>query len=164
MRSQSGSLLIESLVALFVGSIVALGIVALLAQSLRIGTTTTNQMVADQIANATFESIRQYNFATLQSLNGQNLLLKLNRVQGDTSTGPSAEPIPLGVDATSFQWTPLSISNEFTGSATLQLKAGVVANTELAVVVVQWADSTKILTHTATYSSVVNGGGENFWY
>jgi Tfp pilus assembly protein PilV len=157
MRSQSGSLLIEAMVAMFIGSIMALAIVALLAQCLRVSSATSNQMAADQIANSVFETLKQYKFATIKSFDGQTINLNINSLQ---FLPPVAEPILLGLDSTSFQWTPLSVSNAFPGYATLQVSAP--ANTAVATVVVQWSDSS--LKHSATYATVINAGGEDYWY
>jgi hypothetical protein len=154
-------MLIETMVAMLIGAIMALAIVALLAQSLRISSATSNQMAADQIANSVFETIRQYNFATIKSFNGQAIPLNIN----SAAAPPSVEPVPLGIYSGSLNWTALSLGNAFPGTATLLINPGPVPNTTvLAVVSVQWVDSSKMQTHTATYSTVICAGGEDYWY
>jgi hypothetical protein len=145
---------------MFIGSIMALAIVALLAQCLRVSSATSNQMTADQIANSVFETLKQYNYATIKSFNGQTFNLDINSSQGIAP--PAPVPIPLGIDSSTFQWTPLSLSNAFSGTAQLQISQSASDNTEVATVVVQWVETSQ--SHSSTYATVINPAGEDYWY
>jgi hypothetical protein len=164
MRSKSGSYLIEALVAIAVGSMVAVSITALLGQTLQVTSATSNQMVADQIGKAIIDTMRGLEYATVQSWVGQSFpQLKINRASGDTSSGPAPHTLPLGLDSNLFQWTTLSVSNSFTGTAQIQVNPGPVANTVLVSVTVTWEDSEKLVPHSSTYSTLITYEGEDYW-
>jgi hypothetical protein len=164
MRSKSGSYLIEALVAMTVGSMMAVSITALLGQTLQVTSATSNQMAADQIGKAVLDTMRGFEYSTLNSFVGQTFpQLQINKANGSTTTGPAPHSLALGLDSNMFQWTSLSVSNSFSGTGQIQVVPGPAAKTVLVSVTITWSDSEKLVPHSSTYSTLVTYEGENYW-
>jgi type II secretory pathway pseudopilin PulG len=152
-RSTSGASLIEMLVAIIFGSLIALMLTNLFSQTMRESTSDQNSQTANTIAQELIDYTRNFDFNTLSSLIGTYQLLPTNTFPGR---------IPVTIDLTTKTWSSPSQKNIFPGTVTYSIQSAS-PQTLLVTVLVNWSDSSNNARQVLT-STVVVQNGSRYWY
>jgi Tfp pilus assembly protein PilV len=144
------------LVALLLGSLMMLALLAMYAETLRATTASQNELIADQIGNSILAYCRTLSAGALAGLPTSSDL----QINTNTSAANANFTTPEGLDEKTFTWQPSTISGEFTGTATVTKSISGAGYTTIAVAVT-WSDSQKLISHTSTYSTNIYALGES---
>lgn len=154
LRTQSGIYLIEVLVALILGSLMMLALLALYLTTLRVTTATSNQLIADQIGHSILDYARTGAMSNYAPITNQPLII--NTTGSFPAPSPSVpQNAPVGLDEFTYTWQPSTVSGAFTGTAQVSTAAGSSGTSAYTTVTVTvtWTDSQKMIAHTSTYST-----------
>lgn len=138
-RADRGVYMVEVLVAMSIGGIIAFAMLDTLCGSMRTMGTTSNEAYAQQIADQLVEHSRAYGYTRLQNYQGTHILL-LNKVnQGET--GPAVDKRPLLLDLVGKQWRAKTQAGAFTnGAISYTILNGPPAKAVTVIIVVSWTD------------------------
>lgn len=153
LRSQSGSYLIELLVALAISGFLAVALASSLSEQMRASTTTERQTKAAQLAQEVLERFRQ----TAQNLPPYGTYpIQVNSDDG-VVVGPYwFQKRPLSVDHTNLDYPGYLGSTTSNGvqSVNATLSQGLTASTSLITVTVTWVEGTA--TKSAAFSATLS--------
>jgi hypothetical protein len=157
-RNANGLYLIETLVALILGTLLCGTLLQLLSENMRVTSTNANKQASDLAVQTVLDSFK----APTQPLNAlpQTGLLVCSTQPGQL--GPAVHPLPVSLDMGDLTWAPNLITNAFPGTASLNIVAGP-NNTYAATTTVNWADSENIQGKTVNTMTTINLRGTNFW-
>lgn len=150
-RSESGSLMVELMVAVLVSSVMMGALVNTMAMSHRLTTAASSQVIATAIAQEVIDSCRTRSFDDLQSTPGLHTLT----VQGNAISCPAFLPRPLLID-TDLRWDDRTQGNQFRGTVTATV-TNIDANNSMVNVLVSWRQGTGTLTSTLASRISRNG-------
>jgi type II secretory pathway pseudopilin PulG len=159
IRKSSGIYLVETLVALLLGALLAFVLLQTLTQTMRVTSSNGNQQAATLIAQTVLDSIKAVNFSQLQV--GTYPLLVNSTNAGEVA--PAGHPLPVGLNIGSLIWTSKSTGNKFPGSVVLDIENATDPNSLNAVVTVTWGDSQNQVTKTVETMTTLHQRGANFW-
>ena len=151
-RNQSGFQIIESLVALILGSLYCIALAQVCAQTMRVSTTNANRQAADLIAATVIDSMRQTSYSSL-GIGTYQLLPYI-------SQEPNLHPMPVTVDLVSWNW--IGSIKSFPGTATLEIADGPIPLSKTATVTVSWSDS-EVSSKTISTMAVIHQQGVWYW-
>ena len=167
IRSSSGIYLVEILVSLIVGAMIAFTLLNTLTQTMRQGTTSQNELVANAVANELAEYVSRVPYGdptniqpgTLLSFSGAGPTpLLINRTTaGQVAAGP--RPGPVGLDLTSYKWTAQSTAKAFSGTAQMSVDANtnpLAPSSLLVTIQVSWTDSSNLGTSGPKIDSIIS--------
>lgn len=140
-RSESGSYLIELLVALAISGFLAVALASSLSEQMRASSSTERQAKAAQLAQETLERFRQ----TTQSLPPYGTYpIQVNSDDGVTVGPYWFQSRPLSVDHTALNYPGYLGSTTSNGvqSVIATLSPGVTSSTSLITVTVTWTEGT----------------------
>jgi len=163
-RKSSGTTLVEALVALIVGSLIAGVLLDMFSKLQRVATTTQNEVSANAIAQETMESARSLDYDYLSNRIGLSYDLT---EAGQNGFDMRTEPIVL--DLINKGWDPKVISAKFPGNANLAIEAANgIPNAVKVTTTVSWSDSEKMGAsgqkgRTIKTSIVITKSGLNRW-
>lgn len=161
-RNQRGSHLVETLVALLVGAMIAFSLTSLLSQTMRHSSATQNELMANQMAFSLLDFLKKRDFKELYDLQGGSYDLLINRdTMGQIATGPRSDPTIL--DFVNQMWSQETRSNKFNGAAKLNFEAGPIDRSVRLIVAIYWSDSQNANTRTIVASTVVTESGAQDW-
>jgi type II secretory pathway pseudopilin PulG len=152
-RMAHGFGLIEMLVAIIFGAIIALTLTNLFALSMRNLTSDQNSQTANSIAQELIEYTRSFDYDTLNQAIGSYELLPTNSI-------PTRAPVI--IDLVNKTWSAKSVSNAFKGNVTYIIQPGTLPQTLLISVLVGWTDSSNANRQILT-ATVVTQNGSNYW-
>ena len=153
-RSPKGQSLIEMLVAIVFGAIIATTLTSMLSQTMRQSTTSQNQQTANSIAQELIDYSRSMDYVTLAGLVGTYELLPTQAMPGRP---------PVIIDLSSRIWSKKSIENAFKGSVTYSIQQGASPTQLLVSVLVSWNDSSATNRQIVT-ATVINQYGTRYWH
>ena len=188
-RTEAGFYLIETLVAIIVGAIIAFTLLQLLSESMRVTTANANKQSADLMAQTVLDAAKAAAFPS-PNLNaippkapavpiGQYDLLPYSTdacPQAYWQPGQLAQtttaghPLPEGLDMGDMTWvnpefpaTAKVISSKFPGTITLNVAAGPDDNSLTSTVVVTYSDSQNVVGKTISTMTLTEPRGINYW-
>jgi type II secretory pathway pseudopilin PulG len=182
-RTQTGIYLIETLVAITIGAIIAFTLLQLLVESMRVATTNANRQAADLMAQTVLDSVKAtswYSQATSPPFTwpppaptpggglaftpipiGQYDLLPYSTTPGQLSSG---HPLPVGLDLGDFVWASKVVSgHRFPGTVTLNVAAGPDGSSVISTAILNWSDSQNLGGKTVSTMTVSEQRGINYW-
>lgn len=158
-RSRSaGAYLVETLVALTVGSLFAYALLNMLSETMRLTSSNENRQTADFITQSILDSVKRADPSQLQI--GSYQLLVNSQSAGER--GPSIHPLPACLNLGDFNWNTKSISNKFSGQVLLDIEPGN-GSAKSAVVTVIWSDGSNIMQKKTGTLTTLYPKGVNFW-
>lgn len=158
-RNTVGAYLVETLVALVLGTLFAFALLNILAETMRLTSSNENRQSADLIVQSVLDSIKRTDPSLCEI--GTYTLLVNSQTSGER--GPAIHPLPVGLNIGDFGWNAKSKGNKFQGSVILDIKAGASPETKNAVVTAIWSDASNIGgKKTGTLTSVYSKG-INYW-
>ena len=163
-RCESGFSLVEVLVSLLIGSLIAGVMLDMFSKLQRVATTTQNEISANAIAQETMESARSLDYDYL--VNRVGLSYDLTEA-GQNGFDIRTEPMLL--DLVNKGWDPKVISAKFPGSANLAIEAanGIPFAVKVTTTV-SWSDGERMGSNgqkgrTIKTSMVITKSGLNRW-
>lgn len=169
LRSGTGLSLVEILVSLVVGSLIAFAMTDLFANVKRLSGTTQGEMYANLIIQELVENARASQYSFLNQYVGQQFTMLVNR---DTVSQPST-PLrddPLQLDLANLSWNNNTVASKFSGTVNYRIdQAPGLTNGLLLTVSVNWVDSAHStnnggnLGRTVTTSAIILQDGVNAW-
>lgn len=154
----SGAYLVETLVALTVGSLFAYALLNMLSETMRLTSSNGNRQAADLISQTILDSVKRADPSQLQI--GSYQLLVNSQSAGER--GPTVHPLPACLNIGDFTWDSKSVSNKFAGQVILDIEQGN-AGAKSAVVTVIWSDGSNILQKKVGTLTTLHPKGVNFW-
>jgi type II secretory pathway pseudopilin PulG len=170
-RTQAGFYLIETLVAIILGALIAFALMQVLSESMRVTTTNANKQAADLMAQTVLDAakataipIGQYNPTAPAVPIGQYDLLPYSTVPGQLApAAPAGHPLPVGLDMGDMAWATKVISSKFPGTITLNVTAGPDASSLTSTVVVSYSDNQNVVGKTISTMTLTEPRGINYW-
>jgi hypothetical protein len=169
VRSAAALSLVEILVALVVGSLLAFAMADLFAGVRRLANTSQGEMYANLMAQELTENARACQYSFLNQYVGQQFNLMVNR---DSLSQPST-PLrddPLQLDLANLSWSDTTVSSKFTGTVNYRVdQAPGLTNGLLLTYTISWTDSSHAaanggnLGRTITSSVLILKDGVNAW-
>lgn len=156
-RQQTGVTLIEILVALLLGALLAGVFLDILGQLMRLGTATQNEISANAIAQEMIENSNALGYSYLSQHPGTY----------DLSFQPTSihpEPIQLDFANTSKQWTTATIKSNFKGKALFTVaQSSNPPNAILVTVKVSWYNGHNPTNRPISMSTILTQSGIDKW-
>jgi len=182
-RTAAGFYLIETLVAILIGAMIAFTLLQLLVESMRVSTTSANTQAADLMTQTVLDAAKATNWYSQLTSSpfvwpppaptsggglafspvpiGQYDLLAYTTQPGQLSPG---HPLPVGLDMGDLTWANKVVSShKFPGTITLNVTAGPDNSSLISTAVVNWSDSQNVLGKTISTMTVVQERGINYW-
>jgi prepilin-type N-terminal cleavage/methylation domain-containing protein len=156
-RNQKGLTLIEILVALLLGALLAGVFLDILGQLMRLGSATQNEISANAIAQEMIENSHALGYNYLSQQTGTYTL----------SLQPAnIHPQPIQLDLTNGnkQWSPASIKSNFSGKAVYTVATSPTAANAIDVsVTVSWTDGQNPTKRPISMSTTLTQSGLDKW-
>lgn len=168
-RTASGFSLVEILVSVLLGSLIAGTMVDMYSKVQRVNSTSQNEQCANIIVRELLEQTRSLDYEFLFNHQGQIYDLPVNRIDaGMVPTDVRNEPVLL--DIFNKVWNSKSSGSRFTGKVSYEIGfLGSDPNSIKVQVKASWSDGERAATsaggagRTITASTVVTRTGTNLW-
>lgn len=169
VRRASGFSLVETLVSLLVGAVIAGTMVDMYSKVQSVGATTQNETMANLVLNELLDQTRSFDYEFLNSYRGQKFDLLPNLMSvGESTSAVRTQPVLL--DLVSQQWTDRASAGRFRGTVTYEIQQFASDPNSLKVIIVAaWSDSERqgnsssTVGRSKTVSTVVTKYGANLW-
>lgn len=168
-RSRAGVNLVEILVSLLVGSIMAGVMVDMFSKMQRVGGTSQNELSANCVAQELLDMTRSLDYNFLSQYQGTSLDLYSNRSSAG-QVGTVIRNDPTLLDFVNKTWSTKVMTSGFTGTANYRIDpSGTLPQTLKVTVTVNYSDSENIGTSSSLYgrsittSTLVSRSGVNLW-
>ena len=164
-RLARGSYMVEALVALTVGAIIACSMTDMFGGNLRTTSLTQNECYAHEIVNELVEYTKNENYEKLYSLVGPEIKFVVNNGEATSATNLLRDVDPLLLDQTSKSWSARTLLGKFVGAASYRLETGPVANSIKAYITVTYpvsGSTTANATRTVTSTYIRYQGGSGY--
>lgn len=141
VRSRAALSLVEILVSLVVGSLLAFAMADLFAGVRRLSNTSQNEMYANLIAQELVENARGTPYSFLSQYAGQQFTLLVNRETAGQPTSALRDE-PLQLDLTNLSWNDLTKSARFNGTVQYRIdSASDLPQGLILTYTISWADA-----------------------
>lgn len=151
--------MVETLVALALGTLFAFGLLNMLSQTMRLTSTSANRQTAELITQTVLDAVKRSDTASLAV--GSYPILVNSQTTGER--GAAIHPLPVGLNMGDFYWTDKSKGNKFVGDVTLDIQSGSNPDVKIAVVSVKWKDGSNIVSKRFATMTSLHPRGVNFW-
>ena len=138
-RGRDGIYLVELLVALLIASIIALAAFSMMSDSIRISTTTQNEILAQCIIQELTEFTHSTSYDYLYDRIGDHALL-VNRKNTEDFGDASIRSEPLQIDTIDRKWTTRSQYSGFPGSVTYSISYGALVDSLNVTITISWSE------------------------
>lgn len=159
LRNSEGMYLIEGLVAMVLGAMLAFVLLDMLSQTLRITSSNNNRQNSDLIAQSVLDAVKRMDPNDLPL--GTYDLLVNSSTSGEQ--GPAIHPLPVGLALGDKIWTSKSQGNKFPGQVRLDVIEGPSIGSKTVVVSIKWSDGSIVNTKKVGILTSVQSKGLNFW-
>lgn len=162
-RGSRGMYLIETLVALILGAMMAYALLNMLSETMRLTSASSNRQSADLVAQTILDAVKRTDPAKWQ-IGTYQLLLHSDSVgqRCATMSGPTlVHPLALGLDIGDSTWSPKSISNKLAAQVFLDVQPSGLG--KVAVVTVKYADGATLESKTTATLTTLHAKGVNYW-
>ena len=157
--------MIETLVALILGAMMAYALLNMLSETLRLTSSNGNRQAADLAAQTILDSVKGTDPSKWQ-IGSYQLLLHSNAAGQRCSSQSGTilvHPLALGLDVGDLNWSPKSISNKLPAEVFLDIQPSLSAGAKVAVITVKYGDGAKIVGKTSATLTTLHAKGVNYW-
>lgn len=164
-RFPRGMYLIETLVALILGAMMAYALLNMLSETMRLTSASGNRQSADLVAQTILDAVKRTDPAKWQIGSYQLLLHSDSAGQRCAAmSGPAlVHPLALGLDIGDSIWNPKSVSNKLAAQVFLDIQPSTSGLAKVAVVTVKYGDGATIEAKTAATLTTLHAKGVNYW-
>lgn len=160
-RNCGGFQIVESLVAMILGTLICLALTQVCVESMRVNATSTNKQSADLIAQTVLDAYKaaKTNSGLLLPYGSYDLVATPN-APGQLAAG--GHYLPVGIDQQDLSW--IGSVNKFPGTVNLTINPGPdpTVESQIATVTVTWSDGQSVNKSIATLT-VSHPRGISLW-